>query len=155
MITWCGKHKQLSLPCPLTYFPKCTQEFGFTDLDQIVFEDDLCLDVPKHSAMADIQIQMCHFMGGNQKWSYDNKVCCSCLHDYMVCTTHAPMHTHTHTHTHTHRLTYSSMQPRAIVWSWVMVTQRCTWTLVMDQTNRRGCGKDTIHPREQSEIGFN
>ena len=52
------------------------QEFGFTDLEQVVFEDDLCLDVPKHSAKAEVQLQMCHFLGGNQKWSYDNEVCC-------------------------------------------------------------------------------
>ncbi len=55
------------------------QEFGFTDVNQIVFEDDLCLDVAKRSAKAEINIQMCHFMGGNQKWNYDNKVCGHCM----------------------------------------------------------------------------
>ncbi len=60
------------------------QEFGFTDMNQIVFEDDLCLDVAKHSAKAEINIQMCHFMGGNQKWNYDNKVRAGIACDAMV-----------------------------------------------------------------------
>ena len=50
------------------------QEFGFTDLDQIVFEDDLCLDVPRNAPNTKVDIQICHFMGGNQKWIYDNSV---------------------------------------------------------------------------------
>ncbi len=53
-------------------------------MNQIVFEDDLCLDVAKHSAKAEINIQMCHFMGGNQKWNYDNKVRAGIACDAMV-----------------------------------------------------------------------
>ena len=50
------------------------QEFHYTDLDQIVYEDDLCLDVPRSKLKNPIEIQICHFMGGNQKWKYDNQV---------------------------------------------------------------------------------
>ena len=50
------------------------QEFGFTDLDQVVFEDDLCLDVASHGVKAEVQLQMCHFLRGNQEWKYDNQV---------------------------------------------------------------------------------
>ena len=50
------------------------QDFSFTDLQQIVYEDDLCLDVAKSHVMAKVDIQMCHYMGGNQKWEYNNFV---------------------------------------------------------------------------------
>ena len=50
------------------------QAFHYTDLDQIVYEDDLCLDVPRSKLKNPVEIQICHFMGGNQKWKYDNQV---------------------------------------------------------------------------------
>lgn len=50
------------------------QEFHYTDLDQIVYEDDLCLDVPRSKLKNPVEIQICHFMGGNQKWKYNNQV---------------------------------------------------------------------------------
>lgn len=50
------------------------QDFSYTDLHQIVYEDDLCLDVPKNAVKVKVDIQMCHYMGGNQKWDYRNKV---------------------------------------------------------------------------------
>ncbi len=50
------------------------QDFSFTDLQQIVYEDDLCLDVPRSSPKTKVDIQMCHYMGGNQKWDYKNQV---------------------------------------------------------------------------------
>ena len=39
-----------------------------------MYEDDLCLDVPKSKLKNPVEIQICHFMGGNQKWKYDNQV---------------------------------------------------------------------------------
>lgn len=43
-------------------------------MHQIVYEDDLCLDVPRGAVKTRVDIQMCHYMGGNQKWDYRNKV---------------------------------------------------------------------------------
>lgn len=51
------------------------QEFGFTDIGELQFEEDLCLDVSSSRVGAHIQILNCHSLGGNQKWEYNNKVC--------------------------------------------------------------------------------
>ena len=50
------------------------QEFGFSDLGEIQFEEDLCLDVSSSHEGSQIMILNCHGLGGNQKWSYDNQV---------------------------------------------------------------------------------
>lgn len=50
------------------------QEFGFTDLNELQFEDDLCLDVPTYSQGAAVKIYNCHGLGGNQRWEYNEKV---------------------------------------------------------------------------------
>ena len=39
-----------------------------------MYEDDLCLDVPRSKLKNPVEIQICHFMGGNQKWKYNNQV---------------------------------------------------------------------------------
>jgi hypothetical protein len=67
----------LSYSLSLSHMIICSssvQEFHYTDLDQIVYEDDLCLDVPRSKLKNPVEIQICHFMGGNQKWKYDNQV---------------------------------------------------------------------------------
>ena len=63
----------LSLPLPLP-LPPSLQEFGFTDLGELQFEEDLCLDVSSQRPGAHVQILNCHGLGGNQKWTYDNTV---------------------------------------------------------------------------------
>ena len=70
-VVWC-----VVCVCAVSYGGPClcTQDFSFTDLQQIVYEDDLCLDVPRGAVMTKVDIQMCHYMGGNQKWDYRNKV---------------------------------------------------------------------------------
>lgn len=50
------------------------QEFGFSDLGEIQFEEDLCLDVSSSKPKSRIRIYGCHGLGGNQKWEYNNKV---------------------------------------------------------------------------------
>ena len=50
------------------------QEFGFSDIGELQFEEDLCLDVSSSRIRAHIQILNCHGMGGNQKWIYNNQV---------------------------------------------------------------------------------
>ena len=39
-----------------------------------MYEDDLCLDVPRAKLKNPVEIQICHYMGGNQKWKYNNQV---------------------------------------------------------------------------------
>ena len=56
------------------------QEFGFTDLFELQFEDDLCLDVPSHHQGGPVKIFNCHGLGGNQKWEYKEEVC---LYQYI------------------------------------------------------------------------
>ena len=51
-----------------------SQEFGFTDLGEMQFEEDLCLDVSSSRLGAHVQILNCHTLGGNQKWDYNNEV---------------------------------------------------------------------------------
>ena len=63
------QNEMVNVSHPLPYFP-LLQDFSFTDLQQIVYEDDLCLDVPRAAVKTKIDIQMCHYMGGNQKWEY-------------------------------------------------------------------------------------
>ena len=58
------------------------QEFGFTDLNELQFEDDLCLDVPSHHVGAPVVIYNCHGLGGNQKWEYNEKVRDLCTYKY-------------------------------------------------------------------------
>lgn len=89
------------------------QDFGYTDLQQIVYEDDLCLDVPKGARKTKVDIQMCHYMGGNQKWNYSNTVstlmmlvCAAVISQHIAGTLDIldilspppPIYTHTHTH---------------------------------------------------------
>ena len=50
------------------------QEFGYTDLGELQFEEDLCLDVSSSKINAHVQILTCHGLGGNQKWEYNNQV---------------------------------------------------------------------------------
>ncbi len=50
------------------------QEFGFTDLGELQFEEDLCLDVSSSKIGAHVQILNCHGLSGNQKWDYNNQV---------------------------------------------------------------------------------
>ena len=59
-----------------TSFPSSPkkQDFGFSDLGEIVFEDDLCLDVSSTIPGKSVQIYGCHGLGGNQKWEYEATV---------------------------------------------------------------------------------
>lgn len=50
------------------------QEFGFSDIGEIQFEEDLCLDVSTSKLASRIRIYNCHGLGGNQEWDYNNKV---------------------------------------------------------------------------------
>ena len=50
------------------------QEFGFSELGEIQFEEDLCLDVSSSQVGGRIHIYSCHGFGGNQKWLYNNSV---------------------------------------------------------------------------------
>ena len=50
------------------------QEFGFSDSGEIVFDDDLCLDVSSKERGGKVGILNCHGLGGNQKWEYNNVV---------------------------------------------------------------------------------
>ena len=74
--TWCqpGIALAISSLSLSNYGLFFAQEFHYTDLDQIIYEDDLCLDVPKSKLKNPVEIQICHFMGGNQKWKYNNQV---------------------------------------------------------------------------------
>lgn len=54
------------------------QDFGLTDLGEMMFDDDLCLDVPSQKAGSAVVIYNCHGMGGNQKWSYSMEVSVKC-----------------------------------------------------------------------------
>ena len=76
-------HGQAGNQVLLQLFPKATyhllpsgtsQEFGFTDLGELQFEEDLCLDVSSQRPGAHVQILNCHGLGGNQKWTYNNSV---------------------------------------------------------------------------------
>ena len=64
--------------------PPPSQEFGYSDLGELQFEEDLCLDVSSQRPGAHVQILNCHGLGGNQKWAYNNKVRCLAL----LCTVH-------------------------------------------------------------------
>ncbi len=50
------------------------QEFGYTDTGELLFEDDLCLDVSSPALGARVDIINCHGLGGNQKFDYNNQV---------------------------------------------------------------------------------
>ena len=122
-----SRNSLVHFPMPQSPF----QEFGFTDVGELQFEEDLCLDVASQRPGAHITILNCHGLGGNQKWIYDNKVspspslipppfsCPSLLPLFpsapYSCSTLSviffrnpffsplpPPPTHTHTHTHTH-----------------------------------------------------
>lgn len=54
------------------------QDFGLTDLGELQFDDDLCLDVPTQEPGSAVVIYNCHGMGGNQKWSYNLEVSPMC-----------------------------------------------------------------------------
>ena len=59
----------------LAYNPgSIPQEFGFSDLGEMQFEEDLCFDVSSSKVGGQINILNCHGLGGNQKWEYDDKV---------------------------------------------------------------------------------
>ena len=58
----------------ILHLPLFIQDFGFTDIGELQFEDDLCLDVSKKTRGGHIQIFVCHGLGGNQKWEYNNQV---------------------------------------------------------------------------------
>ena len=50
------------------------QEFGYSDMGELQFEEDLCLDVSSSKIGSHVQIFNCHGLGGNQKWDYNNEV---------------------------------------------------------------------------------
>ncbi len=50
------------------------QEFGFSELGEMQFEEDLCLDVSSSQVGGRVRIYACHGLGGNQKWLYTNQV---------------------------------------------------------------------------------
>lgn len=43
-------------------------------MDELQYEDELCLDVSKRMRGGKVQIYSCHGLGGNQKWQYDESV---------------------------------------------------------------------------------
>lgn len=61
------------------------QDFGLTDLGELLFDDDLCLDVPSQQPGASVIIYNCHGMGGNQKWTYSMEVSVNVAHN-VPCT---------------------------------------------------------------------
>ena len=61
------------------------QDFGLTDLGELLFDDDLCLDVPSQQPEASVIIYNCHGMGGNQKWTYSMEVSVNVAHN-VPCT---------------------------------------------------------------------
>ena len=50
------------------------QEFGFSDTGELIYDDDLCLDVSSKERGGKVGILSCHGLGGNQKWEYNNVV---------------------------------------------------------------------------------
>lgn len=66
------------------------QDFGLTDIGEMVFDDDLCLDVPSQKAGSAVVIYNCHGMGGNQKWSYSMEVSVkvAAVHSYVALPLH-------------------------------------------------------------------
>ena len=54
--------------------PLLPQDFGFSEIGELQFEDDLCLDVSSSVPGKSIQIYGCHGLGGNQKWEYNVQV---------------------------------------------------------------------------------
>ena len=62
-----------------------SKDFGFTDIGEMQFEDDLCLDVFHHNVGTHINILNCHGLGGNQKWDYNVKVLCVAIMLLRTC----------------------------------------------------------------------
>ena len=58
----------------MTLVPFHSKEFGFSDMGELQFEEDLCLDVATSKVGAKITILNCHGLGGNQKWEYSDEV---------------------------------------------------------------------------------
>lgn len=55
------------------------QFFTLTKEDEIVFNDDKCLDVPEMAEGAFVQWYSCHGLKGNQEWKHDKKAVKFCL----------------------------------------------------------------------------
>lgn len=47
------------------------QDIGLTDIDELQYDSDFCLDVSDYSIGAKVTLYSCHAMGGNQKWEYN------------------------------------------------------------------------------------
>ena len=55
----------------LTELPFSKQDFEFTNIGEVVFDDELCLDVPSTEPGSPIKIMGCE---ETQKWEYSEQV---------------------------------------------------------------------------------
>ena len=55
-------------------FPLVKQDFGFTNIGEIVFDDELCLGMDSSVPGSPIKIMVCDDGGETQKWKYSQQV---------------------------------------------------------------------------------
>lgn len=48
------------------------QDISLTDINELQFDSDYCLDVSEHKVGGKVTLYSCHAMGGNQKWMFDS-----------------------------------------------------------------------------------
>ena len=65
-----GEHGEVGMyPC---IDHSLNQDIGLTDIHELQFDSDFCLDVSEHNAGARVTLYSCHAMGGNQKWDFNS-----------------------------------------------------------------------------------
>ncbi|KAI6648354.1 hypothetical protein LOD99_12163 [Oopsacas minuta] len=64
-----GEHGEVGMYTCIDH--SMNQDISLTDLDELQFDSDYCLDVSDHKSGGKVTLYSCHAMGGNQRWVYE------------------------------------------------------------------------------------